>query len=159
MVISKGSYVYGELKNVLLLSVQKTYLPVWGRKIPPYMFGGIGSRMEIYETSCTRIPMVPRLHQSNGNAKGKLHVWRAQNVLPSSVQNTYLTVWGRKIPRHMGGGIGQRMETCELSCTPIPMETRLRQRNSYIKGKLHVWRAQKCTALLSAKNALTSVES
>ena len=37
MVISKGSYVYGELKNVLPSLVQKTYLPVRGHKIPSFM--------------------------------------------------------------------------------------------------------------------------
>ena len=37
MVISKGSYGYGELKNVLPLSFQKQYLPVRGRKLPHFM--------------------------------------------------------------------------------------------------------------------------
>ena len=37
MVISKGSYVYGELKIVLPSSVQKTYLPAQGRKVYQYM--------------------------------------------------------------------------------------------------------------------------
>ena len=50
MVISKGSYEYGELKIVLPSSVQKTYLSVLGRKIPCYMGCGIGVMMEKRET-------------------------------------------------------------------------------------------------------------
>ena len=42
------------------------------------MGGSIGSRMEIYETSGLPIPMVPRLHQSNGYIERKIRVWIAQ---------------------------------------------------------------------------------
>ena len=45
------------------------------------MGGSIGSRMEIYETSTLPIPMVPRLHQSNGYIKRKLRVWRVQKCI------------------------------------------------------------------------------
>ena len=81
IVISKGSYVYGELKNVLPSPVQKTYLPVKGRKIPGYMRSGIEPRMKICETLCTQIPMVPRMLQSNAYIKGKLRVWRGENYI------------------------------------------------------------------------------
>ena len=50
MVVSKGSYVYGELKTVLTSSVKKMHSTVLGRKIPFYMRGGIGVRMEKSET-------------------------------------------------------------------------------------------------------------
>ena len=40
MVLSNGSYVYGELKNVMLLLVQNPYLPVRGRKLPCF-FGAV----------------------------------------------------------------------------------------------------------------------
>ena len=36
------------------------------------------------------------------------------------------------------------------------MVPRLHQSNGYIKRKLHVWRAQKCNALVSAETVLTS---
>ena len=78
MVVSKGSCVYGELKNVLPSSVQKTHLPMRGHKVPRCILGGIAPRKEICETSCTPIPMIPRLHQNNGYIYGKLRVWRAQ---------------------------------------------------------------------------------
>ena len=45
--------MYGELKNVLPSSVQKTHLPVRGRKVARYMGGGMGSRMEKCKISCT----------------------------------------------------------------------------------------------------------
>ena len=49
-----------------------------------------------------------------------------------------------------------RMEICEISFTPIPMVPHLHQSNGYIKGKLCVWRAQKCIALVGAEIAHTS---
>ena len=81
MVISKGSYVYGELKNALPLSVQKTYLPVQGRKVPSFKGSNIGPRMEICRISCLPIPTVPRLHQTNAYIKRKLCVWRAEKCI------------------------------------------------------------------------------
>ena len=148
--------MYGEVKTILPSSVQKTYLPVQGRKIPRYMGGGIGMRMEIYEILCTPISMVPRLHQSNGCIRRNYVYRELKNVLPSSVQKMYLPVRGCKMPRHMWGGMGSRMEICQTSCTPIPMVLHLHQSNCYIKGKLRVWRAQKCIALIGAENVLTS---
>ena len=79
--ISKGSYGYGELKNGLPLSVQKRYLPVWSHKLPRFMGGSIGSRMEICENLGLPIPMKPRLHQSNGYIKRKLRLWKAQKCI------------------------------------------------------------------------------
>ena len=68
----------GELKNVMLKSVQIPYLPVRGRKLPRLMGVSIGPRKEICETSGLPIPMVQRLHQSNAFIKRKLGEWKAQ---------------------------------------------------------------------------------
>ena len=46
-------------KCITLVSAEN--IPVRGRKIPRYMGSGIGPRMQICETLCTLIPMVPRL--------------------------------------------------------------------------------------------------
>ena len=46
MVTLKGSYVYGELKNVMPWSVQKPYLAVQDRKLAHFMGSRIGSRIE-----------------------------------------------------------------------------------------------------------------
>ena len=81
MVISNGSYMYRELKNVLPSSVQKTYLALRGHRVSHFIRGSIEPRMEIYEISCLPIPMVPRLHKSNGYIKRKLRVWRAQKCI------------------------------------------------------------------------------
>ena len=78
MFISVGSNRYGELKNVLHLSVQKEYLQVRGRKLPGFMGGSIEPRMEICECSGLPITIVSRLHQSNGYTKMKLRVLRGQ---------------------------------------------------------------------------------
>ena len=79
-----------------------------------------------------------------------------KNVLPSSVQKTHLPVPGRKITRYMVCGMGSRMEKCKISCTPITMVPCLHYSNGYIIGKLRVWRAKKCIALVGAENPLTS---
>ena len=78
MVISKGSYGHGESKNVLPKSVQTPYLPLRGSKVPRFMQGSIGPRIEICETSALPIPMVPCLHIS----KGIYGHGKSKNVLP-----------------------------------------------------------------------------
>ena len=103
MVVSKGSYGYGGSKNVLPMSVQIPYLPLRGSKVPRFMGGSIGSRIEICETSALPIPMVPRLHQSNGYIKRKLRAWRVQNCIALVGADTELTsAWKQIIPFHVG---------------------------------------------------------
>ena len=79
-----------------------------------------------------------------------------KNVLPSPVKKTHLPVRGRKVAHYIGGGMGSKMKKCKISCTPITMVPCLHYSNGYIIGKLRVWRAQKCTALVGAENPLTS---
>ena len=67
---------------------------MWGRKLPSFMEGSIGPRTEIYETSGQPIPMVQRLHQSNGYIKRKLRAWRVQKCIPIVGANTALTSAG-----------------------------------------------------------------
>ena len=103
MVISKGSYRHGESKNVLPKSVQTPYLPLRGSKVPRFMSGSIRPRMEICDTSALPIPMVPRLHQSNGYIKRKLRAWRVQNCFALVGADTVLTsAWKQSIPFHGG---------------------------------------------------------
>ena len=67
------------------------------------MGGSIGSRMEICENLGLPIPMVPRLHQSNGYIKRKLRAWRVQNCIDLVGEDTVLiTVWPLSIPFHGG---------------------------------------------------------
>ena len=54
-------------------------------------------RMEICETSGLPILMVPRLHQSSGYIKRKLHVWGAQNCNALVGAETELTSTGQQI--------------------------------------------------------------
>ena len=103
MVISKGSYGHGESKNVLPKSVQTTYLPLRGSKIPRFMGGSIGPRMEICENSDLPIPMVPGLHQSNGYIKRKLRALRVQKCIALVGADTVLTTaWPQTTPFHGG---------------------------------------------------------
>ena len=46
-----------------------------------FLGGCIGPRMEICGTSGLAIPMVPRLHQSNGHMKRNLQAWRVQKCI------------------------------------------------------------------------------
>ena len=56
----------------------------------------------------------------------------------------------------MKGGIGPTMEICDISCLPMFLALCLHQSNGYIKGKLHVWRAQKCLTLVGAEIVCSS---
>ena len=97
----KGSYGHGKSLNVLSQSVQIPYLPLRGSKVPRIMVGSIGPRMEICENSALPIPMVPRLHQSNGFIKRKLRAWRVQKCIALVGANTVLTtVWKQSTPLH-----------------------------------------------------------
>ena len=103
MVISRGSYGHGESKNVLPKSVQTPYLPLRGSKVPRFMGGSIGPRMEICENLALPIPMVQRLHQSNGYIKRKLRAWRVENCIALVGAHTVLTTaWKQSTPFHGG---------------------------------------------------------
>ena len=71
--------------------MQIPYLPLRGSKVPHFMGGSIGSRMEICEISALQIPIVPRLHQSNGYIKRKLRAWRVQKCIVLVGADTVLT--------------------------------------------------------------------
>ena len=111
--------------------------------------------METCEISDLPIPMVPRLHQSNGYIKKKLRVRRPQKCNPL-VGAENIPVREHKLPCFKWDSKGPRMEICEISGLLIPMVPHLHQSNGYIKRKLHVWRAQKFNALVSAQTILTS---
>ena len=67
------------------------------------MGGSTGPRMEICETLGLPIPMVPRLHQSNGYIKRKLRVWRVQKCIDLVDADTVLfTAWPQSTPFHGG---------------------------------------------------------
>ena len=103
MVISKGSYGHGEFKIVSPYSVQIPYLSLCGSKLPRFIGGSIGPRMEICKISALPIPMVPRLHQSNGYIKRKLRVWRVQKCIALVGADTILTTaWPQTTPFHGG---------------------------------------------------------
>ena len=103
MVISKGSYGLGESRNVMPQSVQIPYLPLRGSKVPRFMGGSIGPRMEICETSALPIPMVPRFHQCNGYIKRKPRAWRVQKCIVLVGADTVLTsAWKECTPFHGG---------------------------------------------------------
>ena len=94
MFISKASYGYGYPKNLLLQSMEKPHLHVQVCKLPRFMGGSVGPRMEICETSGLPIPMLPRFHQSNVYIKRKLRLWRAQKCIALVDEETVFTSAG-----------------------------------------------------------------
>ena len=103
MVISKGSYGHGEFKTLFPRLVQISYLPVRGSKLSHVMRVNIGSRKEICETSGLPIPMVPRLHQSNGYMKSKLRAWRVQKCIALvGADSVHTSAWPQTSMFHGG---------------------------------------------------------
>ena len=88
------------VQKCIALSVQIPYLPLCRHKLPCFM-GGIGPRMEICETSTLPIPIIPRLHRSNGYIKRKLRAWRVQKCIALVGADTVLTTtWPQTTPFH-----------------------------------------------------------
>ena len=136
--------------------MQIHYSPVRGCKLPRVMGGRIGSRMEICGTSGLPIPIVPRLHQSNGCMKRKQRAWRVQKCIALVGAGTVLSsAWAQTTLLH-GGCIGSRKEICENSGVPIPMVLHFHKSNGYMKRKLRAWRVQKCISYVGADTVLTS---
>ena len=83
--------------------MQIPYLPLRGSKVPRIMGGRMGPRMEICEISTLAIPMVPRLHQSNGYIKRKLRAWRVPKCIALvGVDAVLITAWLQSTPFHGG---------------------------------------------------------
>ena len=63
------------------------------------MGGSISPRMEICEILDLPIPMVPRLHHSNGYIKRKIRAWRVQKCIALVGADTVLiTAWPQSTP-------------------------------------------------------------
>ena len=68
-----------------------------------FLGGCIGPRMEICGISGVPIPMVPRLHQSNGHMKRKLRAWRVEKCISLVGADTVLTSAGPQTTPCHGG--------------------------------------------------------
>ena len=73
------------------------------------------------------------------------------------MQKLNLPLQACTLPRFMESSIGPRMEICINSGLPITMLPCFRQSNVYIKRKLRVWRARKCSPLVGAETEPTSM--
>ena len=152
--ISKGSYGYGETRNVFTYSVQKPLAYSRVVKLPRLMGVGIGPRTETCRNCGGPTAMVPCLHQLNTDMKRKLRVRRDLKCI-SLVGAKTSPVRAVKIPRLKGVGIGPRTKTCGNCGGPNVTVPCLHQGNIYIKSKLRVWRDLKCIPLVDAKTSLT----
>ena len=156
MLLSKGSYGYGEPKNVICWLVQIPHRPVRARKLPMFRTLRIGPPTENDGNSGEPIAMVPCLHQGNVAIKRKLRIWRAQKCNLLVVQIPHRPVRARKLPMFRTLRIGPPTENDGNSGEPIAMVPCLHQGNVAIKRKLRIWRAQKCNLLVGANTAPTS---
>ena len=85
---------------IALVCAETVLTTVWKQSIP-YHGGTIMPRMEICETSALAIPIVPRLHQSNGYIKRKLRAWRVQKCIALVGADSVLTTsWKQSTPLH-----------------------------------------------------------
>ena len=80
-----------------------TILTSVGPQRSPFHGGCKGPRMEICGFSGLPILMVPRLHQSNGNVKGKIREWRVHKCITLVGADTVLTSAGPQSTRFHGG--------------------------------------------------------
>ena len=83
--------------------MEKPHLHVQVCKLPCFMCGSIGLRMEICETSGLPIPMLPHFHQSNVYIKRKLRLWRAQKCIALVDEETVFTSAGPQTTPFLGG--------------------------------------------------------
>ena len=98
--------------------MKKPYLAVRNRKLPCFMGGSAGPRMEICENSGLSIPMVPCLHYSNGHIKRKLRVWRVQKCNSLLGALTVLSSAGlQSTPLHGGQYRAKNRSLCKFRST------------------------------------------
>ena len=89
-------------KCIALVGADIVLTSVWPQTTP-FHGGCIGPRMEICGISGLPIPMVLRLHQSNGYTKRKLRAWRVQKYIALVGADTVLTsAWPQSTLCHGG---------------------------------------------------------
>ena len=104
--------------------MQIPYLPLRVSKVPRFMGSSIGPRMEICETLALPIPMVLRLHQSNGYMKRNLRAWRVQKCIALvGADNVLSTAWPQTTPFH--GGYRAQNENIRKFGPTYPHDTAL----------------------------------
>ena len=154
--IPKGSYGYGETRNVFHYFGAKTILACAGRQSTPsrgrQCKAQNGRLRQLGWTYRHGTVFGPRQYLYQKEATG---MERPEMFSTISVQKPYLPVRAVKIPRHEGVSIGPRMESCVNWGEPISMVPCLHQGNTYTIRKLRIWRDQKCVPLIGAKTILT----
>ena len=116
--ISKGSYGYGESRNVFHYLVQKPHLPVQSGKLSSFIGVGIRLRTETCVNWDGPIAMVPCFNQGNVCMKRNLLVWRVHKCVPLVGAETPLTCDGPpNYPSHGGSYRAKNRNLCELGWT------------------------------------------
>ena len=116
--ISKRTYWYGEIRNILPYSVQKPLLPVRAVKLPSLKGVGIGPTTETCVNWGGPIGLVLCLHQFNIYIQRKLRVWRDQKCIPLVGAKSPLSCAGRQtIPSQRRQGGVENGNLCKLGWT------------------------------------------
>ena len=141
MFTSKGSYGYGEPKNVIAVSVQKTHSSlrafkltgfVYRRMCSRWKFGKIGGYLSPRYRVCTKAMFI---------SIGSCGYGEPKNVTAVSVQETHSSLRASKLTGFVYRRMGSRMEIWENWGLPISKVPCLHQGNVYINRKLWVWGA------------------
>ena len=89
-------------KCIALVGADTVLTSAWKQSIP-FHGGCIRPRMEICDISALPIPMVPRLHHSNGYIKRKLRAWRVQKcIVVVGADTVLITAWPQSTSFHVG---------------------------------------------------------
>ena len=136
--------------------MEKQYLPVWGRKLPRFMWGSIGTGMELFENSGLPIGMVPRFHKRSVYIKRKLQGWRTQKCIAQVRGKTPPTCAGPQTTSFHRGKYTDGNGNMRNFGPTNPHGTAFAPKQWLYQRKLRVWRAEKCIALVDAKTVLTS---
>ena len=135
-----------------------TVLTIQGCKLPHFMEGSKGPRMEICSISGLPIPLVPRLHQCNRYIKRKLRAWRVQKCVALVCADTVITSAGPLTTPFKGGEYSAQNGNMRNFGPTNPHGIAFAPNKWLIKRKLQEWRVQKCISLVGADMVLTSAE-
>ena len=111
--------------------------------------------MKICEISALPIPMVPRLHQSNGYIKRKLREWRVQKCIALVGADTVLTTAWPQTTLFHGGYRAQNGNMRNFGPTN-PHGTALAPKQWLYQNEATGMESSKCIALVGADTVLTT---
>ena len=112
--ISKGSYGNEEPKNVILISVEKAYIPLRGCKLPGFTHRRIGPTMKFAEIGGYLSTWYRVCTKAIFTSKGSYGNVEPKNAILVLVQKAYFPLRGCKLPGFTHRRIGPTMKFAEI---------------------------------------------